>query len=61
VIVKTYSVTNLAAKDAARRYSPAQVVAVAREVESGMAVGGGLPYLIGTGWAASNMLANSQF
>ncbi len=36
VIVKTYSVTNLAVKDAARRYSPAQVVAVAREVESGI-------------------------
>jgi IS1 family transposase len=35
VIVKTYSVTNLAVKEAARRYSPAQVVAVAREVESG--------------------------
>ena len=28
VIVKTYSVTNLAVKDAARRYSPAEVVAV---------------------------------
>ena len=36
VIVKTYSVTNLAVKDAARRYSPAQVVAVTREVESGV-------------------------
>ena len=36
VIVKTYSVTNLAVKDAARRYSPAEVVAVSREVESGM-------------------------
>lgn len=35
VIVKTYSVTNLAVKDAARRYSPAQVVAVARDVVSG--------------------------
>jgi IS1 family transposase len=35
VIVKTYSVTNLAVKDAARRYSPAEVVAVSREVESG--------------------------
>jgi hypothetical protein len=30
VIVKTYSVTNLAVKDAARRYSPAEVVAVMR-------------------------------
>ena len=29
VIVKTYSVTNLAVKDAARRYSPAEVVRVA--------------------------------
>jgi IS1 family transposase len=29
VIVKTYSVTNLAVKEAARRYSPAEVVAVA--------------------------------
>ena len=36
VIVKTYSVTNLAVKEASRRYSPAQVVAVAREVESGI-------------------------
>lgn len=36
VIVKTYSVTNLAVKDAARRYSPAEVVAVSREVESGV-------------------------
>lgn len=35
VIVKTYSVTNLAVKDAARRYSPAEVVAVSREVVSG--------------------------
>jgi len=34
VIVKTYSVTNLA-KDAATRYSPAQVVAVSREVVTG--------------------------
>src|SRR6185312_11869964 len=36
VIVKTYSVTNLAVKEAARRYSPAEVVAVSREVESGV-------------------------
>jgi IS1 family transposase len=36
VIVKTYSVTNLAVKDAARRYSPAEVVSVSREVESGL-------------------------
>jgi hypothetical protein len=36
VIVKTYSVTNLAVKDAARRYSPAEVVAVSREVVSGL-------------------------
>lgn len=36
VVVKTYSVTNLAVKDAARRYSPAQVVAVARDVVSGV-------------------------
>jgi IS1 family transposase len=36
VIAKTYSVTNLAVKDAARRYSPAQVVAVARDVVSGV-------------------------
>jgi IS1 family transposase len=34
VIVKTYSVTNLAVKDAARRYSPAEVVAVSRDVVS---------------------------
>jgi hypothetical protein len=32
----TYSVTNLAVKDAARRYSSAEVVAVSREVESGL-------------------------
>lgn len=38
VIVKTYSVTNLVVKDAARRYSPAQVVAVARDVVSGVPV-----------------------
>lgn len=36
VINKTYSVTHLAVKDAARRYSPAQVVAVARDVVSGI-------------------------
>jgi|SRR6185312_6553671 len=36
VINKTYSVTHLAVKDAARRYSPAQVVAVEREVISGV-------------------------
>jgi IS1 family transposase len=36
VIVKTYSVTNLAVKEAARRYSPAEVVAVARDVVSGI-------------------------
>jgi len=36
VIVKTYSVTNLAVKDAARRYSPAEVVAVERDVVSGL-------------------------
>lgn len=35
-IIKTYSVTNLGAKDAARRYSPAAVVAVSREVVSGV-------------------------
>lgn len=36
VIVKTYSVTNLAVKEAARRYSPAEVVAVSRDVVSGV-------------------------
>jgi IS1 family transposase len=36
VVVKTYSVTNLAVKDAARRYSPAEVVAVERQVVSGI-------------------------
>ena len=35
VITKTYSVTHLNVTEASRRYSPAQVVAVAREVESG--------------------------
>jgi IS1 family transposase len=38
VIVKTYSVTNLAVKDAARRYSPAEVVAVERDVVSGVPI-----------------------
>lgn len=38
VIVKTYSVTNLAVKDAARRYSPAEVIAGEREVVSGFPV-----------------------
>lgn len=36
VINKTYSVTHLAVKEAARRYSPAQVIAVARDVVSGV-------------------------
>lgn len=36
VIVKTYSVVNLAVKEAARRYSPAEVVAVSRDVVSGL-------------------------
>ncbi len=36
VINKTYSVTHLAVKEAARRYSPAQVVAVEYEVVSGV-------------------------
>ena len=35
VIVKTYSVTNLAVKAAARRYSPAEVIAVERTVVNG--------------------------
>jgi IS1 family transposase len=35
VIVKTYSVTNLAVKEAARRYSPAEVIAVERQVVNG--------------------------
>ncbi|HTS40950.1 MAG TPA: transposase [Xanthobacteraceae bacterium] len=35
-IVKTYSVTNLVTKEAARRYSPAEVIAVEREVVSGL-------------------------
>jgi hypothetical protein len=39
VIVKTYSVTNLAVKDAARRYSPAEVVAVERPKGSRAAAG----------------------
>lgn len=38
VIVKTYSVTNLAVKDAARRYSPAEVVSVEHQVVSGFPV-----------------------
>ena len=35
-IIKTYSVTHLAVKEAARRYSPAQVIAVERDVVSGV-------------------------
>jgi hypothetical protein len=35
-IVKTYSVTHLAVKEASRRYSPAQVIAVERDVVSGV-------------------------
>lgn len=35
IVNKTYSVTHLATPEAARRYSPAQVVAVARNVVSG--------------------------
>jgi hypothetical protein len=38
VIVKTYSVANLAVKDAARRYSPAEVVAVEHQIVSGFPV-----------------------
>jgi transposase-like protein len=38
-IVKTYSVTHLAVTEASRRYSPAQVVAVARDVVSGVVTG----------------------
>ncbi len=36
VINETYSVTHLAVKEAARRYSPAQVIAVERDVISGV-------------------------
>jgi IS1 family transposase len=35
-IIKTYSVTHLAVKEAARRYSPAEVIAVEREVVNGV-------------------------
>ncbi len=38
VIVKTHGVTNLAVNDAARRYSPAEVIAVERDVVSGFPV-----------------------
>ena len=38
VIQKTYSVTHLNVNEASRRYSPAQVVAVAREVQNGLPV-----------------------
>jgi hypothetical protein len=37
-IVKTYSVTNLAVKEAARRYSPAEVIAVERQTVSGFPI-----------------------
>ena len=36
IINKTYSVTHLATKEASRRYSPAAVVAVSREIVSGL-------------------------
>lgn len=36
VIQKTYSVTHLNVNEASRRYSPAQVVAVAREIQNGL-------------------------
>jgi IS1 family transposase len=36
VIQKTYSVTHLNVNEASRRYSPRQVVAVAREVQNGL-------------------------
>jgi hypothetical protein len=36
VINKTYSVTHLAVKEASRRYSPAAVIAVERDVISGI-------------------------
>lgn len=36
VVTKTYSVTHLAVKEAARRYSPAAVVAVSHDVVSGV-------------------------
>ncbi len=36
VIQKTYSVTHLNVTEASRRYSPAMVVAVTREIESGV-------------------------
>jgi IS1 family transposase len=35
-VTKTYSVTHLAVREASRRYSPAEVVAVARDVVSGV-------------------------
>jgi IS1 family transposase len=38
IINKTYSVTHLAVKEASRRYSPAAVIAVEREVGQGMPV-----------------------
>jgi hypothetical protein len=36
VVAKTYSVTHLNVKEAARRYSPAAVIAVSRDVVSGI-------------------------
>jgi hypothetical protein len=36
VVAKTYSVTHLNVNEAARRYSPAAVIAVARDVVSGI-------------------------
>jgi hypothetical protein len=53
-IIKTYSVTNLAVKDAARRYSPAEVISVER------AVVGGTPEYISTSYVERSHLTLRQ-
>ena len=51
VINKTYSVTHLAVKEASRRYSPAAVIAVSRDVVSGV------PAEISTSYVERNNLS----
>jgi hypothetical protein len=61
-IVKAYSVTHLAVKDAGRRYSPKEVIAVERNVVSGIPAQISTSYvershLTRCGWRASGLRA----
>jgi hypothetical protein len=53
VVAKTYSVVHLNVKEAARRYSPAAVIAVSRDVVSG------IPAEISTSYAERQNLSRS--